>query len=79
MLMVSRSTRNLVPNAEVLTADRLLALCHLAGKAGAHISRDWTSENVLDAAETFLVNPYLSIDVFSGSKSLYSRSRGVIE
>ena len=79
MLMVSGSTRNLVLNAEVLTTDRLLALCHLAGKAGTYISRNWTSENVLDAAETFLINPYLSIDVFSGSKSLYSCSRGVIE
>ncbi|KIP01141.1 hypothetical protein PHLGIDRAFT_54030, partial [Phlebiopsis gigantea 11061_1 CR5-6] len=48
LYQVQRSTRNLKRNACVLTADRIVGRCHLAGKCGREIDRRWTSENVED-------------------------------
>ncbi|PSR80800.1 hypothetical protein PHLCEN_2v6602 [Hermanssonia centrifuga] len=67
MLQVSRSTRNRKQNADVVTVDRILGACHLVGKTGLEIDRSWGSENVLETATVFFVNPYLTIDCFSGS------------
>ncbi|KAI0763922.1 hypothetical protein BC629DRAFT_1596851 [Irpex lacteus] len=73
LYQVSRSTRNRRPNAEVVSADRILGLCHLAGKCGAEIPREWTSANVLDQADMFLVNPYTNLHGFTSS-GLYTSS-----
>jgi hypothetical protein len=70
LYQVSRSSRNRRANAEVVSVDRILGLCHLAPKCGSHVDRRWTSENVLDMAAAFFVNPYLSLHTFSCS-SLY--------
>lgn len=67
MHQVSRSTRNRKPNADIVTVDRILGACHLVGKSGLEIDRSWGSENVLETASVFLVNPYITIDCFSGS------------
>ena len=64
LYQVSPSTRNHVPNAAVVSADRILGYCHLSSKCSAEIDASWTSENVLDMARTFYVNPYLSLDSF---------------
>lgn len=47
-----------------MTADRILGQCHLAAKCGAVIDTSWTSDNVLDNAGTFYVNPYMSLDTY---------------
>ena len=67
LYQVARSSRNRRANAEVVSVDRILGLCHLAPKCGSRIDRGWTSENVLDMATTFFVNPYLSLYTFSCS------------
>ncbi|TCD63835.1 hypothetical protein EIP91_004902 [Steccherinum ochraceum] len=72
MYQVTPSTRNRRPNAAVVSVDRIHRLCHLVGKPNDEkIDRSWTSENVLDTADEFLVNPYLSVDLFSSRTPLY--------
>ena len=65
MYVVSRSTRHRRPNAAIISVDRLLGPCHLIGKCGQAISREWTSETVLDLADDFFVNPYFTVDTFA--------------
>jgi len=65
MYVVSRSTRNHRPNAAVVSVDRIHRYCHLIGKSGSEIPQEWTSNSVLDLADTFFVNKYFSLDFFS--------------
>ncbi|KIP01396.1 hypothetical protein PHLGIDRAFT_59825, partial [Phlebiopsis gigantea 11061_1 CR5-6] len=46
MYVLQRSTRAGQPNATIVTADRIVAFVHLAGKCGKEISKDWKSHNV---------------------------------
>ncbi|KAI0688664.1 hypothetical protein BC835DRAFT_1308654 [Cytidiella melzeri] len=62
-----RSSRHRRPNAQIVSAERILGFCHLAAKCGAAIDSGWTTENVLDMAEAFLVNPYITLKTFSRS------------
>ncbi|EKM50218.1 uncharacterized protein PHACADRAFT_130917, partial [Phanerochaete carnosa HHB-10118-sp] len=48
LFQVSRSTRNRRPNATIISADRVVGVCHLPRQCGKEISRDWTSENIPD-------------------------------
>ncbi len=73
LYQVSVSTRNRMPNSVILPANRVLGYCHLAGKCGAAIPVSWTSENVLDKASVFYVNPYISLNTFSVT-GLYASS-----
>ncbi|KAI0072630.1 hypothetical protein K474DRAFT_1604790 [Panus rudis PR-1116 ss-1] len=72
MYYVSRSTRNTQPNASIVDLEDILGPCHLVPRCHANINRTWTSNRILDVAEFFFVNPYLSIDTFSSS-GLYRR------
>jgi hypothetical protein len=65
MYVISRSTRSHRRNAAVISADRIIRSCHLVGKCGLKINRDWTTENVLDLATHFYVNPYIQVDTFT--------------
>ncbi|KAI0083765.1 hypothetical protein BDY19DRAFT_899724 [Irpex rosettiformis] len=67
LYQVSRSSHNRRPNAAIVSVDHILGTCHLAAKCGAEIDRDLTSENVLDRASVFTVNPYLNFHTFTSS------------
>ncbi|KAI0070500.1 hypothetical protein K474DRAFT_1608585 [Panus rudis PR-1116 ss-1] len=72
MYYVLRSTRNKQPNASIIDLEDILGPCHLVPRCHAKINRSWTSDCILDVADFFWVNPYLSIDSFSSS-GLYRR------
>ncbi|KAJ7155306.1 hypothetical protein C8R46DRAFT_1296802, partial [Mycena filopes] len=64
MYTTRRSARVRRRNAAVVSVEDLVRGCHLMGKCGLKIDRKWTSDNVLDTADTFYVNPYLLVDTF---------------
>ena len=64
MYSVSRSTRLGRRNAEVLSATCIVRACHLVGKTGREIDHAWTTENLLEEANTFWVNNYIDVDTF---------------
>lgn len=68
MHIITRSTRFHRRNAAVISAARIVRSCHLVGKCGLQINRDWTPENVLDLASHFYVNPYIHVDTFTALK-----------
>ncbi|KAI0074295.1 hypothetical protein K474DRAFT_1601721 [Panus rudis PR-1116 ss-1] len=72
MHYVARSTRNRLPNASVVKMEDIVAPCHLIPRCNAKIDHSWSSDNILEVATHFFVNPYISIDVFSSS-GLYTR------
>jgi hypothetical protein len=65
MHVVSRSTRFHRRNAAIISADRIVRSCHLVGKCGQKINHDWTTDNVLDLASHFYINPYIHVDSFT--------------
>ena len=65
MHLIKRSTRHSRRNAAIVPVDRLVRGCHLMGKCGAKIDRSWTTDNVLDLASHFYINPYRDVDTFS--------------
>ncbi|KAJ7177335.1 hypothetical protein C8R43DRAFT_1084604 [Mycena crocata] len=65
MYTTSRSTRQQRRNAAVISVEYLVRSCHLMGKCGTSIDRKWTSDNVLDTAKTFYINPYIHVDTFT--------------
>ena len=62
--IVTRSTCSHRPNVSVISVDRFVCPCHLQGQCGKQISSDWSSDNVLEMASTFLVNSYINLDTF---------------
>jgi hypothetical protein len=68
MHIVSRSTRFYRQNAAIILADRIIRNCHLVGKCGLIINHDWTTDNVLDIASHFYINPYIHLDSFTAFK-----------
>jgi hypothetical protein len=64
MYSVSRSTRLGRRNAQVISATCIVRACHLVGKTGRDIDHSWTTENVLEEANTFWVNRYIDVDTF---------------
>ncbi|KAI0082439.1 hypothetical protein K474DRAFT_1585490 [Panus rudis PR-1116 ss-1] len=72
MYYVSRSTRNKQPNAMIVDIEDILGPCHLIPRCNATIDRTWSSDQILDVATHFFVNPYISVDVFTSS-GLYCR------
>ncbi|TDL16783.1 hypothetical protein BD410DRAFT_730882 [Rickenella mellea] len=65
MYKISRSTRNLEPNSEIISADRIYRACHLIPRFGAgSVDPSWTSANVTQKATEFYVNPYINFDMF---------------
>ncbi|KAJ7769423.1 hypothetical protein B0H16DRAFT_1411344 [Mycena metata] len=65
MYTTRRSTRNHRRNAAVVSVEHLVRGCHLMGKCGLKIDAKWTSDNVLDTAPVFYVNPYILVDTFT--------------
>ncbi|KAJ6585760.1 hypothetical protein B0H19DRAFT_926144 [Mycena capillaripes] len=65
MYTTHRSTRFHRRNADVVSVEQLVRGCHLMGKCGLKIDRTWTSNNVLDTASVFYVNPYIHVDTFT--------------
>lgn len=65
MYTTHRSTRFQRRNAAVVSVEQLVRGCHLMGKCGLKIDRKWTSNNVLDTASVFYVNPYIHVDTFT--------------
>ena len=64
MYQVSRSTRALHRNAEILSVTRLARGCHLIGKCPRNIDHTWTTDNVLEKGKSFWVNSYIHVDTF---------------
>ncbi|RDB17807.1 hypothetical protein Hypma_000671 [Hypsizygus marmoreus] len=69
MHVISRSTHQRRRNAAVVSACHLVRGCHLMGKSGGKINTQWTTDNVLDMATSFYLNPYINVDTFSIVKS----------
>lgn len=64
MYNIRRSTRSRHPNAEIVPVDRIVRSAHLMGKGGRELDKNWTTDNVLDKADSFWVNPYINLDMF---------------
>ncbi|KIM66100.1 hypothetical protein SCLCIDRAFT_111638, partial [Scleroderma citrinum Foug A] len=62
--IVSRLTRNHRRNASVISVDQIARPCHLQAQCGRKISSDWSANNVLEMASTFLINSYIDLDTF---------------
>jgi hypothetical protein len=68
MHIITRSTKLHRRNVAIISVERIVRSCHLVGKCGLHINNDWTTDNVLDLASHFYVNPYIHVDSFTGFK-----------
>jgi hypothetical protein len=64
MYQVSRSTRTLHRNSEILSVSRIARSCHLIAKCLREIDHSWTSENVLEKGKVFWVNSYIHVETF---------------
>ncbi|KAF8190584.1 hypothetical protein K438DRAFT_1919507 [Mycena galopus ATCC 62051] len=65
MYTTHRSSTALRRRASVVSVEHLVRACHLTAKCGKLIDRKWSSENVLDTAPIFFVNPYILVDTFT--------------
>ncbi|KAJ6473973.1 Zn-finger domain-containing protein [Mycena vitilis] len=65
MYTTHRSTRLHRRNAAVVSVETLVRACHLMGKCGTTIDHTWTSDNVLEKATIFHINPYIHVDTFT--------------
>jgi len=59
MYPISRSYRNSVQCAEVVEVESMFRTCQLVPRFGRRANRGWTSSNVLDQCEHFLVNNFI--------------------
>ena len=65
LYVTSRSTRNQSQRHSIVCASTLLRPCHLMPKYGQDdVDPEWTSSNVLDMADDFLLNTYLDYHMF---------------
>ncbi|KIN96960.1 hypothetical protein M404DRAFT_161760, partial [Pisolithus tinctorius Marx 270] len=64
LYIVTRSTRHHHPNVAIISADRIVHVCHLQAQCMKEINADWSVDNVLDRAATFYVNSYIDLDMF---------------
>jgi hypothetical protein len=63
---VKPSTRMRRPHASVVRVDSLLRPCNLVAKVtGQRMDTAWKSDNVLDKAQAFFLNTYISLDFWS--------------
>jgi hypothetical protein len=44
--------------------DHIVQSAHLMGKGGQELNKNWITDNVLDRADSFWVNPYINLDMF---------------
>ncbi|KAH9953771.1 hypothetical protein BGW80DRAFT_1191841 [Lactifluus volemus] len=61
---VKHASRNRCPAVEVIPVERIARSCHLIPHFNTHCPRSWTSQDVLEVAETFYYNPYISLSEF---------------
>ncbi|KAI6101513.1 hypothetical protein EDD16DRAFT_1696818 [Pisolithus croceorrhizus] len=64
LYVVTRSTRNRRCNASIISIDRIDRVCHLQGRCGREISKDWSVDCILEKAASFFVNSYIDLDTF---------------
>ncbi|KAI6011028.1 hypothetical protein BKA83DRAFT_4467357 [Pisolithus microcarpus] len=64
LFIVTRSTRNHRRNASIISIDRIDRACHLQGRCGREISKEWSADSVLENAASFFVNSYIDLDTF---------------
>ena len=64
MYQIQQSTHMGCPEASIIPIEQIIQMCHLQPKFGSHIPVDWTSENALLHADTYVVNPDLQIHDF---------------
>ncbi|KAI6029102.1 hypothetical protein BKA83DRAFT_4461835 [Pisolithus microcarpus] len=64
LFIVTRSTRNWRRNASIISIDRIDRACHLQGRCGREISKEWSADSVLENAASFFVNSYIDLDTF---------------
>jgi hypothetical protein len=68
MHIVKRSTRHHKRNSEIISVNDLVSGCHLMAKYGAHVDKSFSTDDVLEKAAQFYVNPYIHVDTFSQIK-----------
>jgi hypothetical protein len=64
MYQISRSFRSRYRRASIIPVNQIVQSCHLIPKFGAKIGRTWNTENVLDSADTYYLNPDLRLHDF---------------
>ncbi|KAF8868444.1 hypothetical protein BD779DRAFT_1460797 [Infundibulicybe gibba] len=65
MYIISRSTRYHRPNSAIISAHRIVRACHLMGKCGTSIAKEWTTNTVIEKGKKFYLNPYIHVDTFT--------------
>ncbi|KAF8868642.1 hypothetical protein BD779DRAFT_1614940 [Infundibulicybe gibba] len=65
MYVINRFTRQHQPNGAVISTARIVRSCHLMGQFGNAIAKGWTTDNVLERAKNFYLNPYIHVDMFT--------------
>jgi hypothetical protein len=68
MHIVKRSTRHHKRNSEIVSVHDLISGCHLMAKCGTHIDKSLSTDDVLENANHFYLNPYINVDTFSQIK-----------
>ena len=68
MHIIKRSTRNHKRKSEIVSVNNLICGCHLMAKWGTHVDRSFSTDEVLEKATQFYVNPYIDVDTFSKIK-----------
>ncbi|KAJ6516654.1 Zn-finger domain-containing protein [Mycena vitilis] len=62
---IQRSSRARRRNAAIISIEHIVRTCHLTAKSGSKIDRRWTTDNVMDQATQFYLNPYIDVDSFA--------------
>ncbi|KAF8879805.1 hypothetical protein BD779DRAFT_1550612 [Infundibulicybe gibba] len=65
MYVINRSTRQHQPNSAIISTARIVRGCHLMGQFGRTIAKGWTTDNILENAKNFYLNPYIHVDTFT--------------
>ena len=68
MHIVKWSTRLHKRKAEIISINNVVSSCHLMAKCGTQIDQSYTTDDVLEKATTFYLNPYIDVDTFSKIK-----------
>ena len=68
MHLIKRSTRQHKRNSEIVSINDVVGSCHLMAKCGTQIDRSFSTDDVLEKATQFYVNPYINVDTFSQIK-----------
>ena len=68
MHIVKQSTRLHKHKAEIISINDVVSGCHLMAKCGMQIDQSYTTDDVLEKATTFYLNPYIDVDTFSKIK-----------